>query len=101
MSNKKRKFLDGDDEDPSAGIVNLTDSMLVLAVGFLIFAIMALNTNPAIVAQSSGSTQNTVSVTTGEVINDTPATESGSGEGYQEMGTVYKDPDTGKLIMVK
>lgn len=101
MLKKNRRFLDEDDEDPTSGIPNLTDSMLVLAVGFMIFAIMSLSSNPALFSESQGSAQKTVSVETGEVINDTPNTESGSGEGYQEMGTVYKDPKTGKLIMVK
>jgi hypothetical protein len=36
----------------------------------------------------------------GKELNQTPDTSSGSGEGYVEMGTVYKDPATGKLIMV-
>jgi len=36
----------------------------------------------------------------GKELNQTPDTSSGSGEGYVEMGTVYKDPSTGKLIMV-
>ncbi|MCK9151887.1 DUF2149 domain-containing protein [Methanobacterium alcaliphilum] len=101
MSKKKRKFLDVDEEDPTSGIINLTDCMLVLAVGFLVFAVMALSSNPSLLSESTTSSQNTVSVTTGETINDTPENGSGSGEGYQEMGTVYKDPETGKLIMVK
>ncbi|PKL66661.1 MAG: hypothetical protein CVV28_09690 [Methanobacteriales archaeon HGW-Methanobacteriales-1] len=101
MSNKKRRFLDSDEEDPTSGIINLTDCMLVLAVGFLVFAIMSLGSNSAIISDTTGSTPNTVSVTTGKVINDTNDTSSGSGSGYQEMGTVYKDPKTGKLIMVK
>lgn len=101
MSNKKRRFLDVDEEDPTSGIINLTDCMLVLAVAFLVFAIMSLGSNSAIISDSTGSTPNTVAVTTGNVINSTNNTSSGSGEGYQEMGTVYKDPKTGKLIMVK
>lgn len=101
---KKRKFLDDDDEDPTSGIINLTDCMLVLAVGFLVFAVMALQSNPALLSESSSSAMpSTVSVSTGEVINDTPDNESGSGStgsNYQQMGTVYQDPETGKLIMV-
>jgi hypothetical protein len=44
--------------------------------------------------------QKTVQVQMGQELNDTPQTSSGSGQGYVEMGTVYKDPTTGKLIMV-
>ena len=37
----------------------------------------------------------------GQVLNDTPDTSNSSGQGYMEMGKVYKDPSTGKLIMVE
>jgi Uncharacterized conserved protein len=97
---KKRKFLDDDGEDPTSGIINLTDCMLVLAVGFLVFAIVALQSNPTLISESTGASPNTVQVSTGQTINDTPGNESGSGSNYQQMGTVYKDPKTGKLIMV-
>nr|WP_318526302.1 DUF2149 domain-containing protein [Methanobrevibacter arboriphilus] len=42
---KKRRFLgkSSGDDDPLAGMANLTDAMLVLAVGFLIFAVMSMN----------------------------------------------------------
>jgi hypothetical protein len=96
---KKRKFLDDDGEDPTSGIINMTDCMLVLAVGFLVFAIMAVNGNPTLMESGTTSTS-TVSVSTGSTLNDTPENQSGSGSGYQQMGTVYKDPTTGKLIMV-
>jgi len=34
-------------------------------------------------------------------LNETPDTSDDSGSGYMEMGKVYKDPSTGKLIMVE
>ena len=103
MSMKRRRFLTEDvGEDPTTGIINLTDCMLVLAVAFLVFAIMAMHNNPSIMSEtSSGSSQNTVPVTAGETLNSTPTTQSSSGEGYESMGTVYKDPETGNLILVK
>jgi len=102
MSKKKRRFLDdGDEEDPTSGIINLTDCMLVLAVGFLVFAIMALHGNPALISESSGSVQNTVTVNgQSQSLNNTTENGSSTGNGYEQVGTVYKDPDTGKLIMV-
>jgi hypothetical protein len=97
---RKRKFLDDDGEDPTTGIINMTDCMLVLAVGFLVFALLATSSNPNLISQSTGSTPNTVSVSTGQTLNESVANQSGSGSNYQQMGTVYKDPKTGKLIMV-
>lgn len=97
---KKRKFLDDSGEDPTTGIINLTDCMLVLAVGFLVFSLMAIHGNPTLLSETTGSSPNTVTVTTGNTLNGTPANKSGSGNNYQQMGTVYKDPTTGKLIMV-
>ena len=97
---KKRRFLDDSGEDPTSGIINLTDCMLVLAVGFLIFSIMALHGNPTLLSATTGPTPNTVTVTTGNTINNTPNSQSGAGSNYQQMGTVYKDPKTGKLILV-
>ncbi len=97
---KKRRFLDDAGEDPTTGIINMTDCMLVLAVGFLVFAILALQSNPTLISSTKGTTANTVSVSTGETVNNT-TNENGSGSGYQQIGTVYKDPNTGKLILVK
>ncbi|CEL24910.1 DUF2149 domain-containing protein [Methanobacterium formicicum] len=98
---KKRRFLDDDGEDPTSGIINMTDCMLVLAVGFLVFAILALQSNPTLITSSTqGPTQDTVTVSTGETLNKTLDNQSGSGNSYQQMGTVYKDPETGKLVLV-
>ena len=45
--------------------------------------------------------QKMTEVDTGQVLNETPDTSNSSGQGYTEMGKVYKDPATGKLIMVE
>lgn len=90
-----------DDDDPMASLTNLSDAMLVLALGFLIFAVLALSANPNILSETSQQSQNTQQISTGETFtNDTTASGSSSGQGYSEVGKVYKDPDTGKLVMV-
>ena len=76
MLRKKRRISESIDDDPMSGISNLSDAMLVLALGFLIFAIMALSANPDLIAGG---------------IEDS---------GYNEVGKVYEDPTTGKLVMV-
>lgn len=102
MLKKKKKFLSDECEnDPTSGLTNLFDAMLVLAVGFLIFSFMALSANPNIISENTkGPTPNTVSVSMGETMEDNLTKESGSDSNYTEMGKVYKDPETDKLIMV-
>lgn len=41
MSLRRGKLRSGEDLDPMSSAVNMTDIMLVLAVGFLIFAVMS------------------------------------------------------------
>ena len=45
--------------------------------------------------------QKVAQVDQGQQLNDTPDTSNASGKGYTEMGNVYKDPSSGKLIMVQ
>lgn len=108
MRRRRRRLLSDNEEDPMAGIANLTDAMLVLSVGFLIFLVMSWNMQSVVFANSTPeekqetmeAMKKAAEVQMGKELNDTPQTSQGSGEGYVEMGTVYKDPTTGKLIMV-
>jgi len=108
MLRRKRRLLLDHDEDPMAGSSNLVDAMLVLSVGFLIFLVVSWNMQSVVFSQSSPeqkqqtmqAMQKAAEVQMGNELNETPQTSSGSGQGYVEMGTVYKDPNTGKLIMV-
>ena len=93
------------EEDPMAGTSNLVDAMLVIAVGFLVFVIISWNMqamiDPSQSVQEKMQQQQTSEVNQGQELNDTPDTTNCSGQGYTEMGKVYKDPATGKLIMVE
>lgn len=97
------------EEDPMAGTSNLVDAMLVIAVGFLIFIVMSWNMQGVVFSDMSPeekqSTMQAIKqvseVNQGEELNDTPDSSESSGQGYTEMGKVYKDPATGKLIMVE
>lgn len=92
-----------------AGTSNLVDAMLVIAVGFLIFIVMSWNMQSVIFSDMSQDEKQKVmeamkqvsEVDEGQELNDTPDTSESSGQGYTEMGKVYKDPSTGKLIMVE
>ena len=104
---RRKRFAEGE-EDPMAGTSNLVDAMLVIAVGLLIFVVISWNMQ-SVVFQDSQQQQQAIEqnspdvteVTEGQVLNETPDTSDSSGQGYMEMGKVYKDPSTGKLIMVE
>ena len=98
------------EEDPMAGTANLVDAMLVIAVGFLVFVIISWNMqsivfNEDMTQQEKQQVMQTIKsvseVNQGQQLNETPDSSNSSGQGYTEMGKVYKDPKTGKLIMVE
>ena len=105
MVKKSRRRSRRVEEDPMAGTSNLVDAMLVIAVGFLVFVIISWNMqamiDPSQSVQEKMQQQQTSEVNQGQELNDTPDTTNSSGQGYTEMGKVYKDPSTGKLIMVE
>ena len=105
---RRRKSSD-DDIDPMAGTTNLVDAMLVLSLGFLIFVVISWNMQSVIFSDMSQDQKQAVmesmkqvsEVTQGQELNDTPDTSQSSGQGFTELGKVYKDPSSGKLIMVE
>ena len=97
MLRRRRRISESVDDDPMGGLNNLSDAMLVLALGFLIFAIMALSVNPDMIHEQS-STQD---VSTAETFNQNYTDAGGLEEsGFNEVGKVYEDPNTGELVMV-
>mgnify|MGYP006329309739 FL=1 len=106
---QRRRRASDDDIDPMAGTTNLFDAMLVLALGFLIFVVISWNMQSVIFSDMSQDQKQAVmesmkqvsEVTQGQELNDTPDTSQSSGQGFTELGKVYKDPSSGKLIMVE
>lgn len=106
---QRRRNSSDDDIDPMAGTTNLVDAMLVLALGFLIFVVISWNMQSVIFSDMSQDQKQAVmesmkqvsEVTQGQELNDTPDTSQSSGQGFTELGKVYKDPSSGKLIMVE
>jgi len=104
----KKRFSEGE-EDPMAGTSNLVDAMLVIAVGLLIFVVISWNMQSVVFSDTSNQQSqpvqspnvNVTEVSEGQELNETPDSSQNSGQGYMEMGRVYKDPSTGKLIMVE
>jgi len=83
------RFDDGD-EDPRASLVNLVDVMLVFACGLI-----------AAIAGSQGARTPPQPVEKGRQI-ERPLDGAGTaGSGYARVGEVYRDPKTGKLVLVE
>jgi hypothetical protein len=107
---RKRRILSRlkEDVDPVAGAANLVDAILVFACGLLVALVISWNLHSVIFSTATPeekrmileAVRQVVQIKKGKEINDLPDAIKGSGEGYQEEGTVYRDPKTGKLIMV-
>lgn len=110
MSNKSSwqnsKFAE-QDNDPLAGFANIMDVMLVFALG-LMLALVAqskeLQEKLKITPNLSDTSTVNIEVTTGKELINTPKEISdptkAKANGMESLGQVYKDPKTGKLILI-
>lgn len=106
---RKRWLRDWDDEsDPMTGAANLVDAILVFACGLIITIVIYWNLHGLVFGEMTAEERKealqiisrATAVRQGEELKELPQLAQGEGEGYREMGTVYMDPETGKLIMV-
>ncbi|MEW7848444.1 DUF2149 domain-containing protein [Massilia aurea] len=81
---------DGSDEDPRASLVNLVDVMLVFACGLI-----------AAIAGAQGSIKTPQPVEKGRQIERPADGVTQDGSGYDRVGEVYRDPKTGKLVLIE
>lgn len=97
----RRSRFDDSDEDPMGPLANLADIMLVFAVGLMVA--LAASQRSATAADSSledAEAQSRVEVSAGRELPDLPTGQGEAGSGYEAMGQVYRDPETGRLILV-
>ncbi|MEM9255264.1 MAG: DUF2149 domain-containing protein [Pseudomonadota bacterium] len=91
---------DEGDSDPLTGFANLMDVMLVFALGVVLAFIAQSRELQAHFDIAQGETV----ISIGEELTEPPDTVRGAieggGEGLQSMGRVYRDPETGKLILI-
>ncbi|MFQ3193661.1 MAG: hypothetical protein ACI9N3_000473 [Colwellia sp.] len=112
MSNEWRSSqFDSQEQEPLGPLANLIDIMLVFACG-LIAALVALSPElgqhfQVNQLESSTGKQSSVKIqpvdSVGKELTSTPEALKNklkSQEGYQSMGQVYRDPETGKLILI-
>lgn len=82
---------DDHDEDPRASLVNLVDVMLVFACGLL----------AALAAGSQAVLKAPQPVEKGQEIERPAVGAQQAGNGYDRVGEVFRDPKTGKLVLIE
>lgn len=86
-----RRFDAGESPNPLDSLSNLSDVMLVFACGLMVALIINLKVDVSRLDQAVIQYKDTSSKTT---------VEKSGGKGMEKMGTVYKDPKTGKTYIV-
>lgn len=90
---------DTQDQDPLAGFANIMDVMLVFALGLMV-ALLSQSDD----LQSHFNAKKGIDIQQGKELLDVPDNIKkqldGDDSGMQSLGTVYKDPETGKLILI-
>ena len=86
------------DQSPIEGLANLADLMLVLACGLMLSLVVSWNVDLAREMEM-------INLDQGKEVTELEGLEENmaglaEGIGYEELGIVYMDPETGKLYMV-
>ncbi|MFG1489167.1 hypothetical protein ABMA58_07940 [Oceanospirillum sp. HFRX-1_2] len=84
---------DQSDDEPLGPLANLVDLMLVFVCG-LVAALVAISPDLNQKLRQSESIQQ------GRELPEIPKGIGEGGSGYQTVGKVYKDPETGRLILI-
>ena len=95
----KNKNSSEEEFSPLSSLANLADVMFVFSVGLLVALASIWNVNP-VQGSNNKPKQSAVNIKQGKELPELPQIGNESGSGYEEMGTVFKDPKTGKLIMI-
>ena len=88
-----------EDDEPLGPLANLVDIILVFACG-LIAALVALSPN---LQEHFNVSKSTPVISQGKELSNVPENLKDKMDGtndYESLGQVYKDPKTGKLILI-
>jgi len=88
-----------EEDEPLGPLANLVDIILVFACG-LIAALVALSPN---LQEHFNVKKETTVISQGKEMIDVPKNikdQMDGSRGYESLGEVYKDPKTGKLILI-
>lgn len=85
--------------DPLDGSINIVDAMLVFACGLMLAQVMYWNID---LPQKGERVDLKLGREVSQLpdIRDNLIETQGRGKLYEKLGTVYKDPETGKLFML-
>lgn len=97
-SSRLRVTHKAEDFSPMEGVGNMADAMLVFALGILLALIISWNVDVSDKGEIGKSVQSKYEI---EDINENAEETMENGDNLQEMGKVYKDPDTGKYYVVE
>ncbi|MEN6390022.1 MAG: DUF2149 domain-containing protein [Syntrophomonas sp.] len=99
LRSRKRLRTMEEEVNPLEGAINIVDAMLVFACGLMLALVIRWNVDLAQAGGRINVTQGQELAQDADVRNDLVESE-GAGQLYEKMGTVYKDPVTGKLFML-
>jgi hypothetical protein len=94
-----RKRRAPEEVDPLDGSINIVDAMLVFACGLMLALVMYWNID---LPQKGERVDLKLGREVSQLpdIRDNLIETQGRGKLYEKLGTVYKDPETGKLFML-
>lgn len=99
MLRERRKRREESEVNPMDGVANLSDAMLILAVGIMLALILNWNVDiSAVRGDSSADTEEALTFTE-EDISESEALE-GEGE-LEKLGAVYYDPASGTYYIIE
>lgn len=87
-----------DDFSPMEGVGNMADAMLVFACGILLALIISWNVDISEYGEINSQNVNKYEVNS---IDEAETETIDPAEGLEEMGKVYRDPDTGKYYVIE
>ncbi len=93
LRNRSRRI--SEEINPLEGAINIVDAMLVFACGLMLALVIHWNVDLDYAKES-------VNLNRGQEVTQDPNIQNNLKETklYEKMGTVYKDPATGRLFML-
>ena len=99
IRNRRRIYDDEEEGNPMEGALNIVDAMLVFACGLMLSLIIFWNVDlqSSELVPAMDATEVQASSASADEVAESIDTEAE----YEKMGTVYVDPNTGKMYLVE